>query len=339
MKVLITGGAGYIGSHVIIELHNAGHEAIVVDSLINSVPTSLERVAQIIGREVPFVQADVCDKQALGAVFAKYKPEAVVHLAGLKAVGESVEKPLRYYRNNLDSTFTLIETMETYGVKKLVFSSSATVYGNPSELPLLETSKTGVGITNPYGQTKFMIEQICRDLVASDTTWEIAALRYFNPIGAHESSLIGENPNGIPANIMPYITQVAVGKREKLRIFGNDYDTQDGTCVRDYLHVVDLAKGHVAALEHLKPSGQIEPYNLSSGQGVSVLDLVKAFEKASGKKIPYEVVDRRPGDTAECYADATKAFNELGWKTEKTLEEACADAWHWQFNNPNGYQA
>lgn len=338
MKVLITGGAGYIGSHVIIELHNAGHEVVVVDNFVNSVPVSLARVAQIIGQEVPFVKADVCDKTALEAIFAEHKPEAVIHLAGLKAVGESVEKPLLYYRNNLDSTFALIETMEAHGVKKLVFSSSATVYGNPSELPLLETSQTGVGITNPYGQTKFMIEQICRDLVVADNSWQIAALRYFNPIGAHESGLIGENPNGIPANILPYISQVAVGKRDKLRIFGDDYDTPDGTGVRDYLHVVDLAKGHVAALEHLKSTGKMEPYNLSSGHGVSVLDLVKAFEKASGKDIPYEIVDRRPGDIAECYADATKALTELGWKTQKTLEEACADAWRWQSQNPNGFE-
>lgn len=337
MNVIVTGGAGYIGSHVLIELHNAGHNAVVFDNYANSTPESLKRVAKIIGQEVPLENVDCCDKSALDELFTKYKPDAVIHLAGLKAVGESVEKPLWYYRNNIDSTLSLLEVMSKHNVKKLVFSSSATVYGDPSELPLKETSSTGVGITNPYGATKYMIERICSDLVISDPTWAISALRYFNPIGAHESGLIGENPNGVPANILPYISQVAVGKRDKLKVFGDDYDTPDGTGVRDYLHIVDLAKGHIAALEHLNSTGKMEPYNLSTGKGTSVLELLHAFEKASGKEIPYEIVARRPGDIASAYADASKALNELGWKTEKTIEDACADAWRWQSQNPNGF--
>lgn len=339
MKVLITGGAGYIGSHVIIELGKAGHEIIALDNLANSLPVSLDRVAKIIGHKVPFALVDICDKQALDSIFNKHKPDAVIHLAGLKAVGESVDKPLLYYRNNLDATLTLLEVMQEHNVKKLVFSSSATVYGTPSELPLLETSQTGIGVTNPYGQTKCMIEQICRDLVVADNTWEITALRYFNPIGAHESGLIGESPNGAPANILPYVSQVAAGKRDKLNIFGGDYDTPDGTGVRDYLHVVDLARGHVAALEHLQPTDKMEVYNLSSGKGVSVLDVVRAFEKASKKEVAYEIVERRPGDIATCYADASKALRELGWKVEKTLEDACTDAWRWQSQNPDGFSS
>lgn len=337
MKVLVTGGAGYIGSHVLIELYKSGHEAVVVDNYLNSTPESLKRVAQIIGTDVPLVKADLTDEAAVDAAFAEHRPDAVIHLAGLKAVGESVQKPLWYYRNNLDATFVLLAVMEKHGVKKLIFSSSATVYGDPESLPLTEDSRTGIGITNPYGQTKFMIEQICRDVVVSDATWEITALRYFNPIGAHESGLIGENPNGIPANILPYISQVAIGKRPVLRIFGNDYDTPDGTCLRDYLHVVDLAKGHIAALEHLKPTGKMEPYNLSTGKGTSVLELLHAFEKACGKELPYEIVERRPGDVTACYADASKAERELGWKTTKSIEEACVDAWRWQSQNPEGF--
>ena len=337
MKVLVTGGAGYIGSHVLIELYKSGHEAVVVDNYLNSTPESLKRVAQIIGTDVPLVKADLTDEAAVDAAFAEHRPDAVIHLAGLKAVGESVQKPLWYYHNNLDATFVLLAVMEKHGVKKLIFSSSATVYGDPESLPLTEDSRTGIGITNPYGQTKFMIEQICRDVVVSDATWEITALRYFNPIGAHESGLIGENPNGIPANILPYISQVAIGKRPVLRIFGNDYDTPDGTCLRDYLHVVDLAKGHIAALEHLKPTGKMEPYNLSTGKGTSVLELLHAFEKACGKELPYEIVERRPGDVTACYADASKAERELGWKTTKSIEEACVDAWRWQSQNPEGF--
>lgn len=339
MKVFVTGGAGYIGSHVLIELLASGHQPIVLDNYVNSSPESLKRVAQITGQEIPLVNVDCTDKAALAQIFDEYQPEAVIHLAGLKAVGESVEKPLYYYRNNLDSTLALLELMQERNIKKLVFSSSATVYGDPSELPLKETSVVGQGITNPYGQTKFMIERICNDVAVSDPAWSIIALRYFNPIGAHESGLIGEDPNGIPANILPYISQVAIGKREKLRVFGNDYDTVDGTGVRDYLHVVDLAKGHVAALENLKPADHLEAYNLSSGTGTSVLELAKAFEHASGKPIPYEVVDRRPGDIASCYADASKAERDLGWKTTKTIDDACADAWRWQSQNPNGYAA
>jgi len=337
MKVLVTGGAGYIGSHVLIELYSNGHEAVVVDNYSNSAPASLARVAQIIGKEVPVVEADVADPVALDAIFTEHQPEAVIHLAGLKAVGESVAKPLWYYQNNLGSTFTLLEVMGKHGIKKLIFSSSATVYGDPAELPLTEESRTGLGITNPYGQTKFMIEQICRDMVVSDPSWQITALRYFNPIGAHESGLIGEDPNGIPANILPYISQVAIGKRDKLTVFGDDYDTPDGTCLRDYLHVVDLAKGHLAALEHLGPSTSMNVYNLSSGKGTSVLELLHAFEKACGKELPYEVGPRRAGDVAGCYADASKAERELGWKTTKSIEEGCVDAWRWQSQNPEGF--
>lgn len=337
MKILVTGGAGYIGSHVIIELVAKGHEPVVLDNYVNSSPASLERVAQITGKEIPLIKVDCTDKAALDKIFDEQQPEAVIHLAGLKAVGESVEKPLLYYRNNLDSTLALLEIMQQRGIKKFVFSSSATVYGDPSELPLKETSQTGVGITNPYGQTKYIIERICSDLVTSDPEWSIIALRYFNPIGSHGSGLIGEDPNGVPANILPYISQVAVGKREKVRVFGDDYDTVDGTGVRDYIHITDLAKGHVAALENLKPTGKMEPYNLSTGKGTSVLEVIHAFEKACGKEIPYEVVDRRPGDIDASYADASKALRDLNWKTEKTLEEACADAWRWQSQNPNGY--
>jgi len=339
MKVFVTGGAGYIGSHVIIELLASGHQPIVLDNYVNSQPESLKRVAKITGQEIPFVQIDCTDKAAMAKVFDEHQPEAVLHLAGLKAVGESVEKPLWYYRNNLDSTLTTLELMKERGIKKFVFSSSATVYGDPSELPLKEDSTVGMGITNAYGQTKFMIERICNDLAVSDPEWSIIALRYFNPIGAHESGLIGENPNGVPANILPYISQVAVGKREKVRVFGDDYDTPDGTGVRDYIHITDLAKGHVAALEGLKPGPKMEAYNLSTGTGTSVLELIKAFEKACGKDIAYEVVERRPGDIASCYADASKAERDLGWKTTKTVEDACADAWRWQSQNPNGYDA
>lgn len=339
MKVFVTGGAGYIGSHVLIELLASGHQPVVLDNYVNSSPESLKRVAQITGQEIPFVEVDCTNKDALAKAFDEHQPEAVIHLAGLKAVGESIEKPLWYYRNNLDSTLALLEIMQDRGIKKFVFSSSATVYGDPSELPLKETSVVGQGITNPYGQTKFMIERICNDVAVSDPEWAIIALRYFNPIGAHESGLIGEDPNGIPANILPFISQVAVGKREKLRVFGNDYDTPDGTAIRDYIHITDLAKGHVAALNGLKPGPAMATYNLSTGKGTSVLELVAAFEKASGQPVPYEIAERRPGDIAACYADASKAERELGWRAEKTVEEGCADAWRWQSQNPNGYAA
>ena len=338
MKVLITGGAGYIGSHILVELARKGHDAVVLDSYANSSPESITRVEQITGKKFKLIKGDCADKEVLRTIFDEEAIDAVVHLAGLKAVGESIQQPLRYYRNNLDSTLSLLEVMNEKGVKKLVFSSSATVYGDPEELPLHETSRTGQGITNPYGQTKYMLEQICKDVVTGDPQWQTTALRYFNPIGADESGLIGEDPAGIPANILPYISLVAVGKLDKVKVFGGDYDTPDGTGVRDYIHITDLAKGHIAALENFKQSGKMEPYNLSTGEGTSVLQLIKAFEEVSGKKIAYEIVDRRPGDIATCYADASRARQDLNWKTEKTITQACADAWRWQSQNPNGYK-
>jgi len=335
MKILVTGGAGYIGSHTVVELLASGHDVVVVDNLSNSSAESLKRVEEISGRKVRFYEADCCDHAALEKVFATNKFDAVMHFAGLKAVGESVTKPLEYYRNNIDSTLTLCGLMQKHDVKKLIFSSSATVYGTPEELPLKETSRTGVGITNPYGQTKFMIEQILRDVATAESDWEISLLRYFNPIGAHESGRIGEDPSGLPNNLLPFVAQVAVGKLEKVRVFGDDWDTPDGTGVRDYIHVVDLARGHVAALDHLQTG--VATYNLGTGQGVSVLEIIKAFGKAAGKDIPYEIVARRAGDIAACYADCSKANQELGWHTEKSLDQACADTWRWQSQNPNGY--
>lgn len=337
MKLLVTGGAGYIGSHAVVELLQSGYDVVVVDNLSNSSAESLPRIEQITGKSITFYEIDACDKQALEAVFTKETFDAVIHFAGLKAVGKSVAKPLEYYRNNIDSTLTLCEIMQARGVKKLIFSSSATVYGNPAKLPIKETDQTGIGLTNPYGQTKYMIEQILHDLAASDDSWDITILRYFNPIGAHPSGLIGEDPNGIPNNLLPFVAQVAVGRREKLSIYGDDYDTPDGTGVRDYIHVVDLAKGHVAALEHVGKPEAYNIYNLGSGTGASVLAMVKLFEKASGKAIPYEVVPRRPGDIASCFADASKANRELGWKTELSLEDACRDTWNWQSKNPEGF--
>lgn len=338
MKVLVTGGAGYIGSHTVIELLAAGHEAVVVDSLVNSSAESLKRVEKITGATVPFIELDLCDATALQQVFKNNTFDAVIHFAGLKAVGESVAEPLRYYGNNLGSTITLCKVMSDAGVKNLIFSSSATVYGNPEELPLKETSRVGIGVTNPYGQTKFMIEQILRDLAIADPGWRISILRYFNPIGAHESGLIGEDPNGKPNNLLPYVSQVAVGKLARVRIFGDDYNTPDGTGVRDYIHVVDLARGHAAALEHLPEAGTAEAYNLGTGQGTSVLEMIEAFEKACGKELPKEIVARRPGDIAICNADVSKAAAELGWRAEKTIEDACVDAWRWQSGNPDGYR-
>lgn len=335
MHILVTGGAGYIGSHTVIELLGDGHSVTVVDNLSNSSEESLRRIEQITGQKVPFVQLDVCDTASLDQLFASNTFDAVIHFAGLKSVGESVAKPLEYYRNNINSTLSLCEVMQAHNVKKLIFSSSATVYGTPEELPLKETSRVGAGITNPYGQTKFMIEQILRDLTVADPGWEITMLRYFNPVGAHESGLIGEDPNGLPNNLLPYVSQVAVGKLDKVRVFGDDYDTPDGTGVRDYIHVVDLAKGHVAALNHLQAGANV--YNLGTGKGVSVLEIIKAFKAASGKQIPYEVVERRPGDVDSSYGDCSKANKELSWKAEKSLADACADSWRWQFQNPNGY--
>lgn len=339
MHVLVTGGAGYIGSHILVELYQNGHTAVVLDNFANSSPESLKRVNALVNAEIPVVEGDCADKSVLQQLFDTHKPEAVIHLAGLKSVSESVEKPLAYYRNNIDATLSLLEVMNERNTKKFIFSSSATVYGNPSELPLKETSTIGSGITNPYGQTKFMLERICDDLAASDSTWEIIALRYFNPVGAHESGTIGEDPSGIPANILPYISQVAIGKREKLMVFGGDYNTEDGTAIRDYIHVVDLAKGHIAALEHLKPAPHARTYNLSTGTGTTVLQLLHAFEQACGKTLPYVITERRPGDVEACYADASQAAAELGWKTEKSVAEACVDSWRWQSQNPNGFKA
>ncbi len=335
MAILVTGGAGYIGSHTCVELLNTGYDVIVVDDFSNSKPESLNRIQEITGKSLKFYNVDILNKEKLDKVFKENKIEAAIHFAGLKAVGESVKIPIKYYHNNITGTLILCEVMAKYNVKKMVFSSSAAVYGKNNKSPLSEDLP--LSATNPYGWTKLMIEQILRDVFISDMEWSISLLRYFNPIGAHESGRIGEDPNGIPNNLMPYITQVAVGKREKLYIFGNDYDTHDGTGVRDYIHVVDLAKGHLKALEKVMASTGVDIYNLGTGIGYSVLDVVKSFEKATGEKIPYIITDRRPGDIAECYADPTKAFQELGWKAEKNLEDMCRDAWRWQVSNPNGY--
>lgn len=335
MNILITGGAGYIGSHTIIELLNNSHKVTVIDNLSNSSQESLKRVEKITNKKIPFYEFDIRDRDNLDKIFKNNSFDAVIHFAGLKSVGQSVSRPTEYYDNNIGSTLMLLEKMQKYNVKKIVFSSSATVYGTPSELPLSETSRVGVGITNPYGQTKFMIEQILRDLSVADNSFEITILRYFNPVGAHPSGLIGEDPNDIPNNLMPYISQVAVGKLEKVNVFGNDYKTPDGTGVRDYIHVVDLAKGHVAAINHMKPG--VDIYNLGTGNGVSVFELISAFAKAAGKKIPFQIAPRRPSDIAACYASADKAKKELGWAAEKTIDEICADSWRWQSQNPNGY--
>lgn len=335
MKLLVTGGAGYIGSHTVIELIAKGHDVVVIDNLSNSSIEALRRVEEITGRTIPFYEADVRDRNALDNIFAAGDIDAVIHFAGLKAVGESVEKPLLYYQNNLDSTLVLLAAMQAHGVKKLVFSSSATVYGS-APVPYAEGAVVGQGITNPYGKTKYFIEEIIRDVSAADEEFEATILRYFNPIGAHPSGRIGEDPSGIPNNLMPYITQVATGRREKLNVFGGDYDTKDGTGVRDYIHVDDLAEGHVAAIEHSKPG--FTAYNLGSGVGVSVLELVRAFEEASGRRIPYEIVDRRAGDLPESYALVDKAREELGWTVKRSIEDACADSWRWQSQNPKGYK-
>lgn len=336
-KVLVTGGAGYIGSHTTLELLNGGFEPVIVDNFSNSHPEAVRKLGAIAGKEIPFIEADLCDAEALEAVFAAHNFDAVIHFASLKAVGESVEKPLDYYRNNLVSTLNLCEAMQRHGVKQMVFSSSATVYGDPETVPITEDAP--IRATNPYGQTKVMIEQILKDWVAGQPGLQVTCLRYFNPVGAHESGQIGEDPNGIPNNLLPYVSQVAVGKLEKVRVFGNDYDTPDGTGVRDYIHVVDLAKGHVAALNHMPPPGTWATYNLGTGRGISVLEVIKAFEQACGKAIPYEVVGRRPGDIATCYADPSKANTELEWRAAKTFEEACADAWRWQSQNPEGFKS
>lgn len=335
MSILITGGAGYIGSHTAVELLESGYDIVIFDSLANSQRESLARVKELTGTDFPFYEGDILQKSIIEKVFSEHEIDAVIHFAGLKAVGESVEKPLEYYRCNFVGTLNLIEVMREFRVKKLVFSSSSTVYGNPDQVPILETAKRGAA--NPYGRTKLISEEMLEDLANADSAWGVALLRYFNPIGAHESGRIGDNPTGIPNNLMPFITQVAVGKREQLQVFGNDYDTPDGTGVRDYIHVVDLAKGHVKALEYLASHEGLEALNIGTGIGYSVLDIVRAFEEVNAVHLPYKVVGRRPGDIAECYADSTKAENLLGWKAEKDLRDMCRDSWRWQLNNPDGY--
>lgn len=335
MQILITGGAGYIGSHACVELLEAGYEIVVVDNFINSKPAVLKRIEEITGRRFRFYKVDIRDREGLRKVFDENEIGAVVHFAGLKAVGESVAYPLAYYHNNVAGTIVLCQVMQEYGVKKMVFSSSATVYGHPDKVPIKEDFP--LKPVNPYGRTKFMIEEILKDVYEADNTWGISLLRYFNPVGAHPSGRIGEDPNGIPNNLMPYITQVAVGKREKLNVFGGDYPTPDGTGVRDYIHVVDLAKGHLLALEKVIRERGVSVYNLGTGRGYSVLEVVKAFAKVNGIKIPYVITDRRPGDIAVCYADTEKAYRELGFKAERNLEDMCRDAWNWQKRNPEGY--
>ena len=335
-RVLVTGGAGYIGSHTCIELMAAGHEVVVVDNLCNSKRESLVRVERIAGRPIAaFVQADIRDRAAMRAVFAAHAIDAVIHFAGLKAVGESVAKPLEYYDNNVSGTVALCEVMAEAGVKTLAFSSSATVYGDPASVPIREDFPTGP--TNPYGRSKWMVEHLLRDLAAADPSWRIALLRYFNPVGAHESGLIGEDPNGLPNNLMPFVSQVAVGKLQELRVFGGDWPTPDGTGVRDYIHVLDLAQGHVKAIDYLLERPGLLTVNLGTGRGYSVLEVVRAFEVASGRPVPYRIVDRRPGDIAQCYADPEHANRLLGWKATRDLAQMCADAWSWQRGNPQGY--
>ena len=336
MKVLVTGGAGYIGSHTCVQMLAAGMEPVVVDNLSNSKEEALRRVERIAGKPIVFHRADIRDKAALREILARHPVDAVVHFAGLKAVGESVAQPLRYYDNNVAGTVTLCEAMLEAGVKRIVFSSSATVYGDPHAVPIREDFPAGA-TTNPYGRSKFMIEEILRDLHVSDPDWRIALLRYFNPVGAHESGLIGEDPNDIPNNLMPYIAQVAVGRRPHLNVFGNDYPTPDGTGVRDYIHVVDLAEGHVAALRYLDANDGVVTVNLGTGRGYSVLDMVRAFSAASGREIPYRIAPRRPGDVACCYADPTLAERLFGWRAERGVEQMCADTWRWQSMNPQGY--
>jgi UDP-glucose 4-epimerase len=336
MAILVTGGAGYIGSHTCVELLSAGYEIIVLDNYSNSKPESLNRVKEITGKDFTFYEVDLLDRSSLENVFSNHTIEAVIHFAGLKAVGESVSIPLHYYHNNITGTLILCDVMKQYGVKNLVFSSSATVYGMPDRVPISEDFP--LSATNPYGRTKLMIEEILRDLYVADNTWSIALLRYFNPIGAHESGRIGEDPSGIPNNLMPFITQVAVGKLKELQVFGNDYETVDGSGVRDYIHVVDLALGHLKALERVVASQGVDAFNLGTGTGYSVLEIVTAFEKAAGVNIPYRIAPRRPGDIGVCFADPSKAKNELGWTAARGIEEMCQDSWRWQEKNPNGYE-
>ncbi len=338
MSILVTGGAGYIGSHTCVELLNAGYEVVVVDNLYNASRESLKRVDEITGKTLTFYEADILDRDKMNEIFDQENIDSVIHFAGLKAVGESVAKPLEYYYNNIAGTLVLCDVMRSHGVKSIVFSSSATVYGDPAFVPITEECPKGK-ITNPYGQTKSMLEQILTDLNVADPEWKVVLLRYFNPIGAHESGRIGEDPKGIPNNLVPYIAQVAVGKLERLNVFGNDYDTPDGTGVRDYIHVVDLAKGHVKAIEKMKETGGVQIYNLGTGRGYSVLEVLHAYEKACGKELPYVIRPRRAGDIATCYAGPAKAEKELGWKAERGIEEMCADSWRWQKNNPDGYNS
>ncbi len=338
MSILVTGGAGYIGSHTCLELLKAGYEVVVADNLCNSSEEAVRRVEKIAGKPVKFYQADILDREALNKIFDTEEIDSVIHFAGLKAVGESVAKPLEYYHNNITGTLILCDVVRNHGVKNIVFSSSATVYGDPAFVPITEDCPKGQ-ITNPYGQTKSMLEQILTDFHVADPEWNVVLLRYFNPIGAHESGLIGEDPKGIPNNLVPYIAQVAVGKLQCLGVFGNDYPTHDGTGVRDYIHVVDLAVGHVKALKKIEEKAGVCIYNLGTGKGYSVLDVVKAYEKACGKEIKYEIKPRRPGDIATCYADASKAREELGWEAERGIEEMCADSWRWQSANPDGYRS
>lgn len=335
MKILVTGGAGYIGSHTLVALDEANYEFIVYDNLCNSSQESLKRVENIIGKKVLFEKGDIRDKNALQKVFSKYEIDSVIHFAGLKAVGESVEKPLEYYDNNVNGTLVLLEVMKENNCKKIVFSSSATVYGDPATTPIKENFP--LSATNPYGRSKLFIEEILRDVYKSNNDFKVVLLRYFNPVGAHESGTIGEDPNGIPNNLMPFIAQTAVGKREYLNIFGGDYDTKDGTGVRDYIHVVDLADGHVKAIQKIHDVKEVLTVNLGTGNGYSVLDMVNAFERASGKKVPYEIVDRRAGDIAKCFADPSYAKETLGWSAIKSIDKMCQDSWKWQSNNPNGY--
>ena len=337
MKILVTGGAGYIGSHTCVELLNAGYDVVVVDNLYNASPKALDRVKEITGKDLTFYEADIRDREALEAIFAKENVDAVIHFAGLKAGGESVAKPLEYYENNIAGTVNLCFAMRKYNVKNIIFSSSATVYGDPAQIPITEECPKGT-CTNPYGWTKWMLEQILVDLHTADPEWNVILLRYFNPIGAHKSGLIGEDPKGIPNNLLPYVAQVAIGKLECLGVFGDDYDTPDGTGVRDYIHVVDLAVGHVKAIEKLKDKEGVSVYNLGTGNGYSVLQVVHAFEKACGHPIKYQIKPRRAGDIATCYCDPQKAKKELGWEAQYNIEDMCADSWNWQKKNPNGYE-